>query len=151
MEALVTITGYAGGVAEVRATTNNRMVASFRLACTPRFRRADGSWDDRPTTWLPVQAWGVLAENLAGSIKKGDAVIVQGRLRTEQWTDSEQVPRERLVLEATTVGHDLTKGAATFRKTVRSAPGEDELTEVSGDAGSVEGGLDATQTKVVAA
>ena len=40
-------------------------------------------------------------------------MLVAGRLRTNVWT-KEGVTYERLTLEATTVGHDLTRGTATF-------------------------------------
>ena len=87
-------------------------VARFRLANTPLGRR-NGEWADAATTWITVTCFRALAENVTASIHKGQPVLVSGRLRTNVWT-KEGVTYERLTLEATTVGHDLTRGTATF-------------------------------------
>lgn len=110
MDAYVQLTGNVGGAVEFRNTTVP--IASFRLAHTPRVRR-NGEWVDAPTTWLTVTCFRALAENVAASLQKGHPVLVAGRLRTNVWT-KDGVTYERLTLEATTVGHDLTRGIATF-------------------------------------
>lgn len=51
------------------------------------------------------------------SIEKGQPVIVTGRLRTNTW-ESDAGPRTDLVIDASAVGHDLTRGIATFRRAV---------------------------------
>jgi single-strand DNA-binding protein len=110
MDAYVQLTGNVGGTVEFR---NNRVpIASFRLAHTPRVRR-NGEWADAATTWITVTCFRTLAENVKASIHKGQPVLVAGRLRTNVWT-KEGVTYERLTLEATAVGHDLTRGTATF-------------------------------------
>jgi single-strand DNA-binding protein len=118
MEAHVQLTGNVGGDVEFRNTSIP--VASFRLACTPRIRK-EGSWVDAPTTWLTVTCFRSLAEHVTSSVRRGDPVIVAGRLRTSQWS-KEGVQYERLVLEATTVGHDLTFGTSAFHRAARPAP-----------------------------
>jgi single-strand DNA-binding protein len=52
-------------------------------------------------------------------VGKGDPVIVVGRLRTTRWTDNQGVDQERMIIEATSIGHDLTRGTAVFRKAIR--------------------------------
>ena len=124
MEAVVHITGYAGTEVETKA---NGTVAKFRLACTPRVR-TKGEWGDGNTTWIEVSCFRALAEHVASSIRKGDPVVVIGRLRTNAWEKDGQ-SHERLVLEAETIGHDLNRGTAAFRRKVRAvapAPGEVE-------------------------
>ena len=116
MDAHVHLTGNVGGDVEFR--NNTVPVASFRLACTPRVRKA-GEWTDGATTWLTVTCFRGLADNVAGSLRRGDPVLVGGRLRTNVWT-KEGVKHERLVLEATSVGHDLTWGTSAFRRTART-------------------------------
>ncbi|MGY4719985.1 single-stranded DNA-binding protein [Naumannella huperziae] len=125
MEARVTLTGRVGGPIEVKDTTGGIRVASFRLGSTPRSRR-DGEWSDLPTTWLTVKCFGRLAWNVGGSLGKGEPVVVEGRLRTEQWQTKEGEDRERLVLNADVVGHDLNHGTANFRK-VRVEPRQAEI------------------------
>lgn len=125
MDALVTMIGWVGSPVEFKLGRNRVSLANFRLACTPRIRRGE-EWVDAPTTWLTVTAYRALAEHLDASVGKGEPVIVVGRLRTQSWTDEQGHPHERTVLEATTVGHDLTRGTASFRKAVRRAQPEPE-------------------------
>ena len=121
MDAYVQLTGNVGGSVEFR--NNTVPIASFRLAHTPRVRR-NGEWVDAPTTWITVTCFRALAENVMASVHKGQPVVVAGRLRTNVWT-KEGVTYERLILEATTVGHDLTRGTATFRRTKTAEAPED--------------------------
>jgi single-strand DNA-binding protein len=114
MEAQVHITGYAGSEVEVRG---GGKVSAFRLACTPRIRTKDG-WGDGNTTWIDVACFRTLAQHVAESVRKGDPVLVVGKLRTNVWEKDGQT-HERLVLEADMVGHDLTRGTAVFRRRPR--------------------------------
>jgi single-strand DNA-binding protein len=114
MEAQVHITGYAGTEVEVRG---NGTVSAFRLASTPRIRTKSG-WSDGNTTWIEVACFRTLAEHVAKSVRKGDPVLVVGKLRTNVWEKDGQA-HERLVLEAETVGHDLNRGTADFQRRPR--------------------------------
>ncbi len=126
MEALVHITGYAGTEVEVRGQGT---VSSFRLACTPRVRVKGGEYGDGNTTWIEVSCFRGLAEHVRASIRKGDPVVVIGRLRTSIWEKNGQV-YDRLGIEADTVGHDLSKGTSMFRRKPRaSVPGTAEADE----------------------
>ena len=116
MEALVHMTGYAGTEVDVRGGGS---VSAFRLACTPRVRSKGGEFSDGNTTWIDVTCFRSLATHAAASIRKGDPVIVVGRLRTSVWEKDGQT-RERIGLEAETVGHDLTRGTAIFRRAPRA-------------------------------
>jgi single-strand DNA-binding protein len=115
MEALVQMTGHVGTEVDIRG---NGSVTAFRLACTPRVRGKGGEYSDGNTTWIDVTCFRSLAAHVATSVRKGDPVIVIGKLRTSVWTKDGQT-RERLGLEAETVGHDLSRGTAIFRKSAR--------------------------------
>ena len=115
MEALVQMTGHVGTEVDIRG---NGSVTAFRLACTPRVRGKGGEYSDGNTTWIDVTCFRSLAAHVAASVRKGDPVIVIGKLRTSVWTKDGQT-RERLGLEAETGGHDRSRGTAIFRKAVR--------------------------------
>jgi len=92
---------------------------SFRLASTPRyFDSRAGAWADGRTEWLTVKVFRDVALNVAGSVTKGDPVLVHGRMCTEEW-QGENGLRTTLVLEAVALGHDLTRGRARFVRTTR--------------------------------
>jgi single-strand DNA-binding protein len=64
------------------------------------------------------------------SISKGQPVIVTGRLRTSEWEHDGET-HSRLVLDATTIGHDLSRGTSVFR---RSTPRPAETVSESAEA-----------------
>jgi single-strand DNA-binding protein len=119
MDAQIWMTGNVGSEVEFRQVRDDLAFASFRLACTPRTRKA-GDWVDGETTWIAVSCSRAMAEHVRSSIGKGDPVIVVGRLRTTRWIDSQGVEQERMIIEATSIGHDLSRGTSVFRKAVRA-------------------------------
>jgi single-strand DNA-binding protein len=115
-ETYVTVLGWVGSdpdfkeIGQVPHTT-------FRMGSTPRqFDRVLNTYVDKPTTWFSVECWRGLAQNAFESVRIGQPVIVTGRLRTHEWTDDAGESRSRVVLEAFSVGHDLTRGTTTFTK-----------------------------------
>lgn len=60
-------------------------------------------------------------------------MIVHGRLHTEEWT-GENGLRTSLVLEASALGHDLTRGRTVFGRTVRVGGPDAGSTGGEGDA-----------------
>jgi hypothetical protein len=78
------------------------------------------------------------------SLRKGDAVIVHGRLRgADTWTPEQGPPSTSLNVEAVLIGHDLTRGRSQFFK---DNPRRDEETPdpsmgEANDPGGQAGGL----------
>ncbi|WP_020393461.1 single-stranded DNA-binding protein [Kribbella catacumbae] len=117
-ETYLAVQGWIGSDIRFKEVSEGLPVATFRLATTPRqFDRSTGGWTDRPTNWFTVECWRALATNVNQSMERGHPVVVTGRFRTTEWQDEEGAPRSRLILEAYGIGHDLSKGTATFTKT----------------------------------
>lgn len=115
-ETMVTIRGWMANDPTVRSA-NGFNVASFRVGCTPRrFNRARQEWVDAPTQWYAVSAWRELAANCERSLKKGDPVIVHGRLEHRTYVNAAGTEVVSLEIDAITVGHDLTRGFGQFMK-----------------------------------
>ena len=101
-------------------------MCSMRIAVNQRrFDKATQVWLDADTTYLNVTSWRGLAENVGASVKKGDAVIVVGRLRVREWTSDEKSGTS-VEVEASSIGHDLGRGMAVFN---RNSRGESEIGE----------------------
>ena len=137
MEMAVTMTGNVGSDVEHRVTRTGLATASFRMACTPRVYR-EGEWHDQSTTWIGVECFRGLADNVSSSLGKGEPIIVQGRLRTRSWTDTNGVIHERLVIEASTVGHDLNRGTSAFRRVNRVIVSPEPEVEAGAEAEAAE-------------
>ncbi|PPK94219.1 single-strand DNA-binding protein [Kineococcus xinjiangensis] len=90
-------------------------ITSFRLASTLRRRDGEGRWYDAETTWFTVTCFRSLALNAARSLRKGQPVAVQGRLRVREY-EVEGVRRWSLEIEAASVGHDLQYGVGDFQR-----------------------------------
>jgi single-strand DNA-binding protein len=117
----MTIVGNVVDSPNVRKTKNGHLVASFRVASTPRrFDREQNAWVDRPTLFVTVNCWRGLAENVAESVHKGEPLVVTGRFCQHEYEVDETL-RTSYELEAVAVGHDLTRGVADFRRRSRSA------------------------------
>lgn len=125
---VVTIVGYVGSEPAIFDKAKGA-ICSFRLGCTRGYYDAAHVWRSFPTTWITVKTFRRLAEHVHRSVRKGDPVIVTGQLNTEVWTQ-EDAERSRLVIEASSVGHDLNCGNAMFYKDDKTARG------VQRDAGS---------------
>ena len=117
-EALVTFQGWVGNDVVFRLTDKGP-VANFRVGSTPRIRRKDGGWIDGQTSWFSVSCWRGLAEHVRDSVRKGEPVLVHGRLRTDVWEREDGHTSVSYVVEATYVGHDLSRGTAVFAKASR--------------------------------
>jgi single-strand DNA-binding protein len=125
MDIITTLTGNLGGEVESRVTKTGQPIACFTVATTPRYLRG-ADWKAAPTTWTRVECFRQLAENVIASLRKGDPVIVHGRLRTSTWQDPSGAQRHREVLEAIAIGHDLTWGTSSFRKPPRRDGRDDQ-------------------------
>lgn len=134
----ITFQGWLGDEVEVRHV-GQATVAKFRVGSTPRrFNRQQNSWVDEETIWYTVNAWRTLGENCAQSLRKGDPVVVHGRLTCQVWQDDQGLTRQTYIVEATHVGHDLSKGTASFvRRKFSDGADDSELRAANAEAGVV--------------
>jgi len=129
-EAGVTFQGWVGTDVAHRETPHGN-VANFRVGVSPRIRKKDGTWVDGTTSWFSVTCWRALADNVAESVRKGEPVIVHGRLRTDVWERGDGQKSETYVVEATHVGHDLLRGTSSFNRTLSAARTEEDETDLA--------------------
>ncbi len=112
-EAFVTFQGWVGNEV-VHRETQQGTVANLRVGSTPRIRKRNGEWVDGPTSWFSVTCWRTLADHVRDSVRKGDPVLVHGRLRADVWERADGQSSVTYVVDATYVGHDLNRGTAVF-------------------------------------
>jgi single-strand DNA-binding protein len=122
-ETYVTVLGWVGSEPDFKQIGGQSARVTFRLGSTPRqYNRKLDTYVDKPTTWFSVECWRHLAQNAFESVHIGQPILVTGQLRTHEWTDDAGERRSRVVLEAFSLGHDLTRGTTTFTKVpLRSA------------------------------
>jgi len=117
-EAQVNVAGYVATDPKFKKVAGDISSAKLRVAYTARRRdRETGEWSDGPTSFVNVQCWRTLAENVQMSVHKGEPVLVMGRLQIRRFQDQEGTPRTAVEIEAMSIGHDLTRGVAQFSRT----------------------------------
>ncbi|MDP9888031.1 single-stranded DNA-binding protein [Pseudarthrobacter enclensis] len=117
MSETITIRGFVATGITSSTTPGGVATASFRLGSTSRrFDRETKTWGDGHTNWFTVQGYRALAGTLGCSIRKGQPVIVVGKLKIRTWEKDGRVYHST-VIDADTVGHDLTFGSANFIRT----------------------------------
>ncbi|MEX5300672.1 single-stranded DNA-binding protein [Kocuria sabuli] len=117
----ITVRGYVATDPESRNLPDGTVVVTFRLASTPRwFDQQSSSWRDGHTNWLTVQAFRALGLNALASIKKGQPVVVVGKLKVRFW-EGEHGRNTAVDVDAVSIGHDLALGTACFQRTITSS------------------------------
>src|SRR5215472_3882302 len=121
----ITVRGYVTAEPRLWQTAKaHSSVASVRVGSTPRrLNRETGEWEDGETSYYTVKCWRRLAENVHGSLRKGDMIIVRGKIYTRTWLDDQQHPRTEVQIEADSIGHDLSFGWSRFNRGVHVPPG----------------------------
>jgi len=121
-EIYVTVSGRLVADPEARNTkTGGVPFAAFRVASTARrVNRSTGEFEDAGTSFVNVTAFRSLGANVANSLRKGDPVVVHGRMRVNQWMRQDDTPATTVEIDAYSVGHDLSYGTTEFTKVTRA-------------------------------
>ena len=122
-EAQLSLTGYVASDPRSRETRNGVPQVSMRVAWTPRWiDRASGEWADGNTSFVTVLCWRRLAANVATCIRRGDPVVIKGRLSIRPYEDKDGNARLAVEVDASSIGHDLSRGVAHFQRTRGELP-----------------------------
>ncbi|BCW48769.1 single-stranded DNA-binding protein [Arthrobacter sp. StoSoilB13] len=116
MNDTITLRGFVASEVKSSTTTRGTSTASFRLGTTERrYDRTSNTWVDGNTNWYTVQSFRYLAGHVGCSVKKGQRVIVIGKLRLRQWEHEGRIYHVAEI-DAESVGHDLMWGSANFTR-----------------------------------
>jgi hypothetical protein len=86
MSDTISVTGLVATTPRHITTSEGLAITSFRLASSQRrYDRTQQRWIDADTNWYTVSCFRGLASNAAGSVVKGDRVMVSGRLKIRDW------------------------------------------------------------------
>lgn len=59
--------------------------AKFSVASSERYKQG-AEWKER-TTWMNVQAWGKLADFVMKHVRKGEKVVVEGKIAVSEYNE----------------------------------------------------------------
>ncbi len=83
-----TLLGHAGRDPEMRDLKNGGKAATFTLATSEKWTDREGR-PGEATEWHRVVVYGPAVEAVGRMLKKGDRVMVEGRIATRGFTDRE--------------------------------------------------------------
>ena len=123
-DTVITVVGNITADPELRFTPSGAAVANFTVASTPRtFDKNSNEWKDGEALFLRCSVWRQAAENVAESLTRGTAVIVQGRLKQRSFETKEGEKRTVYELDVDEVGPSLKFATAKVTRASRSGGG----------------------------
>ena len=85
---------------ELRYTQKGAPVCDFRIASSRRYKNRDTGEQQEETLFINVVAWRRQAELANDFLKKGSAVLIEGRLRSRQWESVQGEKRSAIEIVA---------------------------------------------------
>ena len=95
-------------------------IETGRIAVRPWLRGAD---EQPPAEFVDIVCFGGLAEHAAATVKKGDRIVVTGRLEDDVWTGRDGTERSGSKLLVDALGLDLRFRSTTTKATESSVLG----------------------------
>jgi single-strand DNA-binding protein len=80
---------------ELRVTAGGASVCKFGLATSRKYMTKDGEQRE-DTTFVDIDAFGKTAETISKYCRKGKALMVEGRLKYDQWEGADGAKRSKL-------------------------------------------------------
>jgi len=107
-----------------RVTAAGLKVTRFRMASSGRrFDRSSGEWVSTDPVYMSVACWRQLGDNVMQTLRKGDTVVVVGRLTYREYDDPNGAGRRSAYeVDALSVGPDLSRYVAMLSRPVRDLP-----------------------------
>ena len=117
----VTLVGFVATEPRLNAFDDGD-VANLRIGSTNSWLdRETGEWRNGETSFYSVRCKRSLARNAKSCLRKGQPIVVAGKLRTRSYQDRNGVQRLDVEVDADTIGYDLSRGTAEFRSTQRAS------------------------------
>lgn len=121
MNDTITVCGIVATEPRHLVTETGIAITSMRLASpSRRWDRANSMWTNGPTNWFTVTAFRSLAANVHKSVKKGDRILVTGRVRIRTW-ERDGRGGTSVEIDAEAMGQDLAWGISNWIKVPRHA------------------------------
>src|SRR5262247_4944353 len=103
---------------ELRYTPKGTAIARIGMAINRNWKSETGETKEE-VTFVDIDAWGRQAEVIAQYMKKGRPLLVEGRLKLDQWEDKNTHQKQsklRVVLESFSFLDSRGEGGGEFRK-----------------------------------
>jgi single-strand DNA-binding protein len=120
----VILIGNLGSDPEVRYLEGGSTVARFNIATSESYTNKTGERVEQ-TEWHRIELWDRLAQIAEKYLRKGNSVYIEGRIRSENWTDKDGQQRTGITIRAnnmTLLGGPSSGGSNESSSAASSAP-----------------------------
>lgn len=114
---MITVVGNLVADPESRSAGGHNL-ASLRIASNERVKDASGEWKDGDTTYIDVTCWRKLAEG-ASSLKKGQRVVVYGKLKGRSFQRKDGTNGYAYEIEASDIGASIMPRGSSQQSSAR--------------------------------
>lgn len=97
---IVILSGRLARDPETKYLSDGRALTTIDLALTTRVKRGD-RWEDGTVFINRLTAWDKQAEIIRDYVRQGDQIMIEGRLRVNEWTTQEGNKRRNLEVTIT--------------------------------------------------
>ena len=127
-EPTITFVGNLSADVELKFTASGKAIANLAVVCNPRrYDSTAGAWVDGAPIFWACEVWGSLGENAAESLRKGDRVLVTGKVKAYSWTPTDGpnagVEQRRTQILVEELGPSLRFAGAAIRRGERQTAG----------------------------
>lgn len=99
---MITVIGNLVADPETKEAAGHKL-SKLRIASNDRIKDSSGEWKDSDTTYIDVTCWRRLADGTS-SLKKGQRIIVHGKLKGRSYTRKDGTNGYGYEIEATDIG-----------------------------------------------
>jgi len=128
MDSTITLVGNLSQDPELKFLNGGTAVTKISIAVNRVWNDKQGNKQEQ-VSFFNGDCFGTLAENVANSLKKGDRVIVTGRLEQRTWETDKGEKRSTVEVKVDSLGAELRFSSAQLSKVAKpqnSAPVSDE-------------------------
>lgn len=119
----ISLRGFVSSEFEMRTTATGLVAGQFRIGSSER--RLDpltNAWTDGRTNWYRINVFRSLAQNAMVSLRKGDRILVVGKLRIKPFLRKDGSHGTNVEIDAEGIGPDLQFGVAHYSRMVSAHP-----------------------------
>ena len=98
----IIIAGHLSKDIEIRYSQSGSAIANTAIATTRKFKGTDGTQKEE-VLFIDITFFGRTAEIVNQYLHKGSKVLIEGRLKLEQWTDKQGQKRSKHKVDAESV------------------------------------------------
>jgi single-strand DNA-binding protein len=96
----ITATGNLVFEPDFQVTQSGISRCKLRIACNERRKNQDNTWSDGETSYFDIVLWRGLAEAAADQFKKGQPILVIGKVRVSKYEDKNGIERTAVEITA---------------------------------------------------